>query len=141
MNFAIPVPVMSKVEVMVLSERSILVMMVEAVRELVNIAKVDNVLGIDVRDPVPGRAPLMLDTHKACPLMKGATMVLACNELVKTAKVERLEGIFARPPAPTTPYAVDKEDIAELIDESILNVLTYPDVPRPVTVDVNEVVK
>ena len=68
-------------------------------------------------------------------------MVLAVNELVRIAKVERVLGIFAKPPAPTVPYAVDKDEIAELIDEYIDNVLTYPADPRPSTVDTRDVVK
>lgn len=95
-----------------------------AVRELVNRPKVEMVDGNEVKLPVPGKAPLILEIHKACPLMNGATIVLACNELVKTAKVETVEGILARPPAPTVPYAVDNEDMAALIDEYIENVLT-----------------
>ncbi len=61
--------------------------------------------------------------------------MLASSELVKMAKVDKLEGILAKPPAPTVPYAVDKEEIAELIDEYIENVLTYPADPNPSTVE------
>ncbi len=64
-------------------------------------------------------------------------IVLAVKELVKIAKVESVDGIFARPPAPTIPYAVDKEEIAELMDENRVAVETYPEVPRPATVEVN----
>ena len=45
--------------------------MVLAVIELVSKLNVDIVEGRDVKDPVPGAAPLMLLTHNACVLIKG----------------------------------------------------------------------
>jgi hypothetical protein len=43
--------------------------MVLAVKELVKRENVERVLGIDVRDPLPGRAPLIELIHKDIPLM------------------------------------------------------------------------
>jgi hypothetical protein len=63
-------------------------------------------------------------------------MVLARSELVKIAMVERLLGMDAIPPPPIAPNAVEKEEMAAVIDELRDNVETYPAVPKPATVDV-----
>jgi len=63
-----------------------------------------------VRDPLPGRAPLMEETHKSKVLIVPAVRVLAWIELAKRATVEKEEGKKAR--LPTSPYAVESEEIA-----------------------------
>jgi hypothetical protein len=62
-----------------------------------------------------------------------AVTVLAIKELVRILNVERVEGRTKG--APTVPMAVEKEDNEPLIDDIIVAVLTYPAVPRPLTVD------
>jgi hypothetical protein len=62
-----------------------------------------------------------------------AVTVLAIKELVRILNVERVEGRIKG--APTVPMAVEKDDNEPLIDDIIVAVLTYPEVPRPLTVD------
>ena len=64
-----------------------------------------------------------------------AVTVLAIKELVRILNVERVEGRIKG--APTVPMAVEKEDNEPLIDDIIVAVLTYPEVPRPLTVEAN----
>ena len=63
-------------------------------------------------------------------------IVEAVSELVNIAKLEIVLGRLVKPPPPPiVPYAVDKDEIAAVIEEFIDAVLTYRKVPRPITVD------
>jgi len=80
-----------------------IVLIVLACKELVRTAKVDNVLGIFASPPpppVPGRAPLIEETHKSSVLIVLVKIVLVIRELVRIENVDKVDGMDVNDPLP-----------------------------------------
>jgi hypothetical protein len=102
-----------------------IVLIVLACKELVKIAKVDNVLGIFARPPlpVPGRAPLIEDTHKSSVLIVLVKIVLALRELVRIENVDKVDGIDVNDPLPGRAPLIDdthKSNVLKVVVKIVL---------------------
>jgi hypothetical protein len=56
--------------------------------------------GSDVKEPDPGRAPLIEETQRSSELILTDCIVLAVRELVRREKVDRVEGMDVSDPDP-----------------------------------------
>jgi hypothetical protein len=114
--------------------------------------------GMEVKEPDPGRAPLMEETQRSRELMETAWMVLACRELVRREKVERVEGMEVREPEPGRAPLIEETQRSrelmvpawivlavilpvDIVKKELTTEERYPMEPNPSTVDVSCVVK